>query len=77
MLGTVRLFKLIDEHLSARQLILHHVSIGVYTHIYLFIYPSHFNYMGINGEGHTLVLYVRDILEPESAVGSCFVDVAE
>ena len=28
--------------------------------------------MGTNGEGHTLVLYVRGILELESVVGTCF-----
>ena len=37
-----------------------------------FFFPSHFNCVGINGEGHTLVLYAKSIFELESVVGSCF-----
>ena len=69
---------LVVERLSARQLILHRVSIGICIYIYIiciyiYIYISvTLNCVGINGEGHTLVLYVRGLLEPESVVGSCF-----
>ena len=42
--------------------------------IYIYTYLSYFNCVCINGTGHTLLLYVRSILEPESVVGTCFVD---
>ena len=51
------------ECLSMRQLILHRVSLA---------FSSHFNCVDINGEGHTLVLYMRGIVKLESIVGSCF-----
>ena len=49
----------------------HCVSIGVYI-IYMHIYIHHTLIAWANGEGHTLVLYMRGILELESVVGFCY-----